>query len=131
VQADPEMKYAQYKEGADATIVSFNFAFPYAWQIGLEMEKTGKSASIFNVNFMTPIDWTPILASVKKTGKLVVIDDSKSENLSCFSLLAEARAAGPLKKDIFIRRKLDDKWLNPVSDAMEIDCAEVAKEVVG
>jgi len=58
---------------------------------------------------------------VRETGKLVVIDDSKSENLSCFSLLAEARGTGHLKKDVLIRRKLDDNWLNPVSDAMDID----------
>ena len=126
VQADKEMKFAQYKDGPDATIVSFNFSFPYAWKLGLELEKAGKKPAVFNVNYMTPIDWAPILTSVKKTKKLVVLDDSKSENLSCFSLLAEARALG-LKKDIFIRRTMNDNWLNPGSDAMEIDYEAIVR----
>jgi acetoin:2,6-dichlorophenolindophenol oxidoreductase subunit beta len=128
VRADEDLKFAQYKDGTDATIVSFNFSFPYAWKLGLELEQAGKRPSVFNVNYMTPIDWKPILESVKRTKKLVVLDDSKSENLSCFSLLAEARALG-LKKDIFIRRTLNDNWLNPVSDAMDIDYGAIVREL--
>lgn len=128
VHADKDMKFAQYKDGTDATIVSFNFSFPYAWKLGLELEKAGKSPAVFNVNYMTPIDWMPILESAKKTKKLIILDDSKSENLSCFSLLADARALG-LKKDIVITRKLDDRWLNPVSDTMDIDYEGIVREL--
>ncbi len=130
VLADKDLKFAQYKDGVDATIVSFNFAFPYAWKLGLELEKAGKKPAIFNVNYMTPIDWVPIVESAKKTGKLVVIDDSKSENLSCFSLLAEARSAIKLKKDIFIKRTLGNNWLHPVSDAMEVDYEGITRKLV-
>jgi pyruvate/2-oxoglutarate/acetoin dehydrogenase E1 component len=130
VAADPNMKYAQYRDGQDATIVSFNFAFSYAWQIALELEKAGKQASVFNVNYMTPIDWAPIVASVEKTGKLVVIDDSKSENLSAYAFLAAARAKGLLKKDIFIKRTMGDNWLNPISDSMDIDYAKIIQDLV-
>ncbi|OGZ01038.1 MAG: hypothetical protein A3B13_02510 [Candidatus Liptonbacteria bacterium RIFCSPLOWO2_01_FULL_45_15] len=129
IVADKDMKFAQYKDGPDATIVSFNFSFPYAWKLGLELEKTGKRPAVFNVNYMTPIDWSPILESAKKTKKMVVIDDSKSENLSCFSLLAEARALS-LKKDILIKRRMNDDWLNPVSDAMEIDYEKIVREFI-
>lgn len=129
ILTDSDCKFAQYKDGADATIVCFNFSFPYGWKLGLELEKAGKKPAIFNVNYMTPIDWEPILVSVRKTGKLVVFDDSKSENLSCFSFLAEARGTGKLKKDIFIRRELGDDWLNPVSDAMEIDYEGIVREL--
>lgn len=129
VLTDGDCKFAQYKEGSDATLVSFNFSFPYAWRLAQELENAGKKPAVFNVNYMTPIDWAPILASVKKTGKLVVFDDSKSENLSCFSLLADARGTGKIKKDILITRKLGDNWLNPVSDAMEIDYEGVVREL--
>ncbi len=128
IVADKDMKFAQYKDGADATIVSFNFSFPYAWRLALEAEKAGMKPSVWNVNYMTPVDWKPILENVQRTKKLVVLDDSKSENLSCFSLLAEARALG-LKKDIFIRRTLNDNWLNPVSDAMDIDYEAIVREL--
>ncbi|MBI2033742.1 MAG: hypothetical protein HYT13_01445 [Candidatus Liptonbacteria bacterium] len=128
ILADKDMKFVQYRDGSDATIVTFNFSFPYGWQLGLEMEQTGLKPAVFNVSYMTPIDWEPILRSVRKTGKLVVFDDSKSENLSCFSLLAAARGIS-LKKDIFIKRKLGDNWLNPVSDAMDIDYKSIVREL--
>lgn len=128
--ADKDMRFAQYKDGGDATIVCFNFSFPYGWQLGLEMEKAGAKPTIFNVNYMTPIDWGPILENVRKTKKLVVIEDSKSENLSCFSLLAEARGTGLLKKDVFIKRKLADDWLHPVSDAMDINYEEIVRALI-
>ena len=128
IVADKDMKFAQYKDGGDATIVSFNFSFPYAWQLGLELEKAGKKPAVFNVSYMTPIDWEPILKSVRKTGKLVVIEDSKSENISAFSLMAAA--GGPdLKKNILVRRKLDENWLNPVSDVMDIDYKGIVREL--
>jgi pyruvate dehydrogenase E1 component beta subunit len=126
---DEDMKFAQYKNGEDATIVTFNFAFPYGWKLGLELEKVGKKPAVFNVNYMTPIDWEPILASVRKTKKLVVIEDSKSENISAFSLMAAAEKEG-LKHSILVRRKFDENWLNPVSDAMEIDYESIAQKLI-
>ncbi|MEK9180184.1 MAG: hypothetical protein AAB897_02120 [Patescibacteria group bacterium] len=128
VAVDKEMKFVQYKDGEDATIVCFNFSFPYGWRLGVELEKIGKKPALWNVNYMTPIDWAPILASAKKTGKLVVIDDSNSENLSCFSLLAEARKLN-LKKDVVITSKPVDNWFSPVSSVASVDYAKVARDI--
>lgn len=128
VHADKDMKFVQYKDGADATIVCFNFSFPYGWKLGQVLEKMGKKPAIFNVNYMTPIDWTPILASVKKTGKLVVMDDSNSENLSCFSLVAEARTIH-LKKDVVITSGPVENWFSPVSSVANIDYEKIAREL--
>jgi len=125
---DKDMKFVQYKDGADVTIVSFNFSFPYAWQLALEAEKVGMKPSVWNVNYMTPVDWKSILENIKITKKLVVLDDSKSENLSCFSLLAEARGLN-LEKDIFIKREMRADWLNPVSDAIDINYEAVIREL--
>lgn len=123
-----EEKLFQYKKGNDATIVTFNFSFPYGWQLGLEMEKQGLSPSIFNVNYMTPVNWKPILESVRETKRLVVIDDSKSENLSCFALLAESGMLAT-KKNILIKRKLKEDWLHPNSDAFIVNYDEIVREL--
>ncbi len=127
VFADKDMKFVQYKEGHDATIVCFNFSFPYGWKLGLELEKAGRKASVFNVNYMTPIDWAPILANARKTKKLVVMDDSQSQNLSCFSLLAEARKMGV--QDIVITSEPTDNWFSPVSSLMQLDYGKVVREL--
>ncbi|OGY99885.1 MAG: hypothetical protein A2945_02735 [Candidatus Liptonbacteria bacterium RIFCSPLOWO2_01_FULL_52_25] len=129
VFTDKEVKLVQYKDGTDATIACFNFSFPYGWKLGQELEKLGKKPALWNVNYMTPIDWEPILISAKKTGKLVVIDDSNSENLSCFSLLAEARKLN-LKKDVVITSKPVDNWFSPVSSVASVDYAKVARDII-
>jgi pyruvate dehydrogenase E1 component beta subunit len=115
----------QYAIGTDATVVCFNFSFPQGWKLKAELEAAGKKISIFNVNAMTPTNWEEIIKSVVKTGKLIVIDDSKSENLPGFALIAACAEAGSLKKYLLLRRNLGENWLNPVPDTMEIDSAKV------
>lgn len=129
VAKDEEIKWVQYKDGSDATIVSFNYAFPYAWKLAAEMEAAGLAPSLFNVNYMTPLDWGPIVESVKKTKNLIVIDDSKSENLPAFSLIADVRHGTQLKNDIIVRRQMQDDWLHPVSDEMNVSYEEIIKKL--
>ncbi|MEK7089396.1 MAG: hypothetical protein AAB920_01105 [Patescibacteria group bacterium] len=121
----------QYSEGKDITIVCFNFSFPQGWRLGKDLDNLGIAVSLFNVNSPTPISWGRILDSVRSTGKLVVIDDSKSENIPGASLLAESARLGVSKKHLLITRKLGSDWLNPVSDLMEIQSEEVAHWVGG
>lgn len=129
VFADKEMKFVQYKEGNDVTVACFNFSLPYGWKLAQELEKIGKKPALFNVNYMTPIDWTPILASAKKTKRIVIMDDSQSENLSCFSLLADARKLD-LIKELFLVSKPIENWFNPVSSLMDMDYAKVARDII-
>lgn len=118
----------QYEDGKDATIVSFNFSFPQAWAIRNAMKEKGMNPSLFNVNAMTPIAWTKIIENVKETRKLIVLDDSKSANLPLYSLLAEAEAKAKPKKVIVLKRELDDSWLTPNKDYLEVDPNKVIGE---
>jgi pyruvate/2-oxoglutarate/acetoin dehydrogenase E1 component len=129
VMSDPGMRFVQYTDGEDTTIVSFNFSFPYAWTLNDALNKANMSSSLFNVNYMTPTDWEPIVKSAGKTKNLIVIDDSKSENLPAFSLLAEIRKSVRLKNDILITRKLGNDWLHPVSDEMKIDYEGIVSQI--
>lgn len=119
----------QYEDGKDATIVSFNFSFPQAWAIRGVMKERGINPSVFNVNSMTPIDWDKIVENVKKTGKLIVLDDSKSANLPLYSLLAEAEAKAKPKKVIVLKRELDDDWFTPNKDYLEVDPIKVIDQL--
>ena len=100
IAADKDMQWAQYKSGKDATIITFNFSFPYGWQIGLEMEKAGLSPSIFNVNYMTPIDWAPIVADVRKTGKLIVARVLSGEEAELIAMSKKGQVIRTALKDI-------------------------------
>ena len=120
----------QYSNGSFATVVCFNFTFPYGWAIKNKMEEKGPHSSLFGVNALTPINWEPILKNVEKSRKLVLLDDSKSRNLACFSLLAEIENRIRLKKRIIITRKFGEDWLKPNPDRLAIDIERVIGELI-
>ncbi|HUZ92833.1 MAG TPA: transketolase C-terminal domain-containing protein [Candidatus Paceibacterota bacterium] len=111
----------KYKSGEDATLVSFNFSFPQAYELEAKLRKSNIHAAFFNVNSAIATDWTPIKESAKMTKKIIVVDDSKSVHVAADALLAELCTEVPLVKKIFIKRQLGENWLHPASDEFVID----------
>jgi len=66
---------------------------------------------------------------VKDSKNLILIDDSKSQNLACNSLFFDIVQACTLNKKIILKRKILNNWLNPVSDKMDIDYKEVIRQL--
>ena len=131
IYVNSENDVFQYSEGNDATIVCFNFSFPYGQNIVEEMTKINLTCSLFNVNSSTPTNWEKIIEDVTKTKKLIVIDDSKSENLSCYALLADISNTINLEKKIILKRNLvNTKWLNPIYDQMDINFQQVVYDLI-
>lgn len=121
----------QYNEGNDATIVCFNFSFPYGTSILEEMKENKISGSLFNVNSPIPTNWEKIIEDVKKTKRLIVIDDSKSENLACNALLADISTSCNIEKKIVLKRDMmKSDWVYPVHDQMEINIKQVVKDLM-
>ncbi len=118
----------QYSNGNGATLVSFNFSFPQAHELNLTLKERGVNAAHFNVNSALATDWSPIVESVKKTKKIIAVDDSKSAHIPADALLAEL-AGVPLDKKIVLRRTLNEDWLYPVSDIFEIDEEKIISEL--
>jgi len=118
----------QYSEGEGATLVSFNFSFPQVLKLRASLAARGVPTSHFNVNSPVAVDWTAIKESVSRTGKIVVVDDSKSGHVAADALMAEF-AGIPLTKKIVVKRKLGEDWLHPVSDLFEINEERVIDEL--
>jgi pyruvate/2-oxoglutarate/acetoin dehydrogenase E1 component len=119
----------QYESGNDATIVCFNFSFAQGYDLYQELKKNNINTSIFNVTSATPTNWDKIIKDVQNTKKLVIIDDSKSQNLSCDALVTDIHMGSDLKKKIIVKRTLLDDWLDPVSDKMEINKQSIINEL--
>jgi len=122
----------KYKEGADATIVSFNLSFPYAAELRQKLKEEKIDASLFSVSAATPIDWNEIKKDVEKTKKLVVLDDSKSRNLSCDNLLTEMQKECELSEIIVVKKDIDDAkndWLKPNPDGLKVDYEKIIKKL--
>lgn len=72
----PIGKARVHREGSDVTIVSFNKMVIEALAAAQELEKEGISAEVIDLRTIRPLDYPTIVESVKKTNRLVVVDES-------------------------------------------------------
>jgi len=63
------------RPGRDVTIVSFNKMMKVALGAAEELEKEGISAEVIDLRTIRPLDWMTILESVKKTNRLVIVEE--------------------------------------------------------
>ncbi len=63
------------KPGRDVTIVSWNKMMKVAMGAAAELEKEGISAEVIDLRTIRPLDWMTILESVKKTNRLVIVEE--------------------------------------------------------
>ena len=64
------------KEGTDVTIVSYNKMMEECKAAAAELEKEGISAEVIDLRTIKPLDFQTIVKSVKKTNRLVVVDEA-------------------------------------------------------
>ena len=64
------------REGTDVTIVSFGKIIKEAYKAADELEKDGISCEIIDLRTVKPLDYEAILKSVKKTNRLVVLEEA-------------------------------------------------------
>lgn len=64
------------REGKDITIVSFNKMMKVALEAADALAKEGIEAEVIDLRTIRPLDYPTIVKSVKKTNRLVVVDES-------------------------------------------------------
>ena len=64
------------REGSDVTIVSFGKIMKVAAAAATELEKEGISAELIDLRTVRPIDYQAVVNSVKKTNRLVVVEEA-------------------------------------------------------
>ncbi len=64
------------REGTDVTIVSFNKMMKVALEAAEELAKDDVSAEVIDLRTIRPMDWKTILESVKKTNRLVIVEEA-------------------------------------------------------
>ncbi len=63
------------KQGDDVTIVSFGKMMKVALDAATELEKEEINAEVIDLRTIRPLDWMTILESVKKTNRLIIIEE--------------------------------------------------------
>lgn len=64
------------KEGADVTVVALAKMVQESLEAARELENEGISAEVIDPRTLVPLDKETIISSVKKTGRLVVVDEA-------------------------------------------------------
>jgi len=64
------------RKGSDVTIVSFGKIIKVAYAAAEELAKDGISVEIIDLRTVRPIDYNTIIESVKKTNRLVVVEEA-------------------------------------------------------
>ncbi len=126
IRATDDAAVLQYAGGDDLTVVCTNFAVPYGAELRRMVAERGGSAAVFCVNQVYPADWSWIADSVRQTGRVVYVDDSKSANLLSPTIAMSCHGATGARSAI-VRRGRIEYWLN--SDDMNIDFEAVLGEV--
>lgn len=71
----PIGKAAVLREGKDVTITAFSLMVGHALKAAEELEKEGISAEVIDLRTIRPIDRETIIDSVKKTGRIVSVEE--------------------------------------------------------
>jgi len=117
----------QYRSGEDVTVVSCNFALRQATTVVDELAGAGVTADLFHRNFVPSADWNPIRRSAKQTGRLLVLDDSRSYLKTADALLSEiAQESVDVRSRIFSRRDLCSADFGVTADLFDVQDEAVA-----
>ncbi len=71
----PFGKVRVYREGTDVTIVGVGLSVHHALEAADQLAKDGISAEVVDLRSLVPLDREGIMASVAKTGRLIVADE--------------------------------------------------------
>jgi len=63
------------RPGTDVTIVAYNKMVKLSLAAAVELEKEGISAEVIDLRTIRPLDWMTVLESVKKTNRLVIVEE--------------------------------------------------------
>ncbi|KIC25337.1 MULTISPECIES: pyruvate dehydrogenase complex E1 component subunit beta [unclassified Leisingera] len=64
-----------WREGSDATIVSFGIGMKYALEAADKLAQDGISAEVIDLRTLRPMDLPTVIESVKKTNRLVTVEE--------------------------------------------------------
>ena len=107
------------REGSDITIVAIGWLVGKALAAAEQLAAEGISAEVIDPRTLAPLDTATILASVEKTGRLVVVDQSTRHGSAAAVIAAEVASEGfgSLKAPIALVTALDATI--PYSQPME------------
>jgi 2-oxoisovalerate dehydrogenase E1 component len=72
----PIGKGAVVKKGSDITLIAWGYQVMISFDVALELEKEGVSVEVIDLRSIYPLDEELIIASLKKTGRLMIVHEA-------------------------------------------------------
>jgi pyruvate dehydrogenase E1 component beta subunit len=122
------------REGGDVTIVGLGYMLGRALEAAEQLASDGVQAEVIDPRTLAPLDTATILASVEKTGRLVVVDQSTRHGSAAAVIAAEAAAEGfsSLKAPVQLVTALDATipYSEPMEQYLMPDAAKITAAVL-
>jgi len=121
VDHSDDLAVFHYLMGDDVTIVSFNFALRLATEVADLAERRGCRADVFHHNFVPGPCTDLIEASLLRTGRLLVLDDSKTHLKAADGLIREMTGRiGRIDSLVLSRRDLEPSDFGVTPDTFDV-----------
>src|SRR5690606_38226556 len=65
------------RAGDDVTIVAIGSMVPMSLEVAKQLEADGISAEVVDPRTLVPFDWELLFTSIRRTGRLVVVDPAR------------------------------------------------------
>ncbi len=112
----------QYGSGLDVTILSLNFSLRDALVLNDKLCSEGIQSDVFHMNYVPNLDFVKVMESCQRTGKLIVIDDSKTVTKFSDSIVLQiSQQREALKLLQYIRRVIPDDTYGVGADVLELN----------
>jgi len=112
----------KYSSGDDVTIACFNFSLRAGLGVSEALRSCGLRSDVYHVNFVPGLNMSMLVESCTRTGKLVIVDDSKTVTKFGDSLVTELSERGlHTRVRSFTRRGSCDAAYGVGDDQFEID----------
>jgi pyruvate dehydrogenase E1 component beta subunit len=118
----------RYCQGGDITIACFNFSLPQGQELKDQLIHFGFDASLYSITAAHPDGYQLIVEDAKKTGRLVIIDDSKSYlSVSRFLEIDSLRAGVGIVH--IVKRDTTELSYRPLSEIFNVDIKDVLQNL--
>ncbi|HCE45332.1 MAG TPA: hypothetical protein DET40_17470 [Lentisphaeria bacterium] len=112
----------KYLSGNDALVVCFNFSLPQGLDLCNSLQKKKIDCSLISINTLLPFAWDKVLEVAGKTNrKVIILDDSKSANVSSMALRCSLLENGCVDKMLYLKREFSEEWFIPNPDSFVIN----------
>lgn len=108
------------REGKDVTLVAYGAMVHASLKAAEELEKDGIDAEVIDLRTVSPIDYDTVLESVKKTNRVVVVQEAQRQAGVAGQLISEIQERAILHLEAPILRVTAPDTVYAFSDAEEV-----------